>query len=58
MPAGVGDTAPLDTLTGWLAEPLLALLEPLEDAEALLGTQPGLSEMIWPFEARCQRAVQ
>jgi hypothetical protein len=54
----VGDTAPLDTLTGWLTGALLALLEPLEDAETPLGTQAGLSEMIWPFEARCQRVVQ
>jgi hypothetical protein len=58
MPAGVGETAPLDTLTGWLAGALLALLELLVDTEAPFGTQAGLSETIWPFEARCQRAVQ
>jgi hypothetical protein len=46
---------PLETLAGWLTGALLALLV---DTEALLGTQPGLSETIWPFEARCQRAVQ
>jgi hypothetical protein len=56
MPAGVGDTPPLVTLTGWLA--VLPLVDPLEDAEAPFGTQAGLSETIWPFEARCQRAVQ
>jgi hypothetical protein len=58
MPAGVGETAPLDTLTGWLVGALLALPELLVDTEALFGTQAGLSEMIWPFEARCQRVVQ
>lgn len=58
MPAGVGETAPLDTLTGWLVGALLALPELLVDIEAPLGTQAGLSETIWPFEARCQRAVQ